>query len=167
VADVIQDKLYLQGRRLDTSRLYIRNASDKPMKEPIPQEQINTAWGTLKTLIDEHKPILILTFGVNAFWITQLACGEDVPHKVETAKQLGEQFKLRIGSYSDNKVNIIPLLHVSIARGKFLEAHRDFVGDNSKSPNYFTHVGTNIADLLLAKFSDKPIWIELHKDAKV
>jgi len=162
VADPMQDKLYRQRRlRLDTSRLYIRNASNKPMKEPIPREQIDSMREILKGLLDTYRPTLVLTFGVNAFMITQLACGEDVSFKAATAELLGIQFRTRIERWDDNRVNIVPLLHASIARRMFLQAHKYFVGATEKTPpNYFDYVGEKLADLLLEKYIDKPIWVE-------
>jgi len=161
VADSMQDRLYRQGRlRLDTSRLYIRNASDRPMTIANYQNQMQLSQKILKKLIERHKPKIVLTFGIYAFITTLLASGE-LPQKFfKTTKLLGEQFRSRIKNYDDHKVNVIPLLHVSIARGKFLESHRDFVGIDGKiHPNYFDYVGEKLADLLLANFSDKPIWI--------
>jgi len=115
----------------------------------------------LQELIDKYKPKIVLTFGIYAFMTTLLASGEPPQKFFKTTKLLGEQFRSRINNYDDHKVNIIPLLHVSIARGRFLESHRDFVGTDEKvHPNYFDYVGKKLADLLLANFSDKPIWIE-------
>lgn len=162
VADPMQDRLYRQGKlRLDTSRLYIRNASDKRLKEPIDREQLRSMQERLKGLLEGYRPALVLTFGVNAFMITQLACGETISIKAASAKLLGEQFRRRIDGHGEEKVNIIPLLHVSISRGKFLEAHRDFVGaDGGTPPNYFDYVGEKLANLLLEKLPHKPIWIK-------
>ena len=161
VADTMQDRLYrLKRLRLDTSRLYIRNASDKPLKEPIPREQIDSMREMLKGLLDIYRPALILTFGVNAFMITQLACGEDVSFKAATAELLGIQFRTRIERWDDDRINIVPLLHASIARRMFLQAHKYFVGDTENTPpNYFDYVGEKLAILLLEKLRDKPIWI--------
>jgi hypothetical protein len=158
----MQNRLYRQRRlRLDTSRLYIRNASDKPLKEPIDGEQIRSMQEKLKGLLDTYRPTLVLTFGVNAFMITQLACGEDVSFKAATTELLGIQFRARIERWDDNGVNIVPLLHASIARRMFLQAHKYFVGATEKTPpNYFDYVGEKLADLLLEKLFDKPIWIE-------
>jgi len=155
VADPMQDRLYRQGKlRLDTSRLYIRNAMLSL------GEQIQLSGPRLKELLDKHRPNVVLTFGASAFMIALFASGE-VPQKLyKTTKLLGEQFRSRIEKYDEHKVNIIPLLHISIARRWFLSAHRDFVGPyGSMSPNYFDYVGIKLADLLLAKLSDKPIWI--------
>ena len=155
VADPMQDRLYRQGKlRLDTSRLYIRNAMLSL------GEQIQLSGPRLKELLDKHRPNVVLTFGASAFMIALFASGE-VPKKLyKTTKLLGEQFRSRIEKYDEHKVNIIPLLHISIARGKFLEGHRDFVGAYGQIPaNYFDYVGTKLADLLLAKLHDKSIWI--------
>ncbi len=90
-----------------------------------------------------------------------LASGDPQTIFANTAKLLGEQFRSRIEKFHDDRVNIIPLLHASIARGKFLEATWDFVGAYGQTPpNYFDYVGTKLADLLLAKLADKPIWIK-------
>ena len=155
VADPMQDRLYRQrGLRLDTSRLYIRNAMLSL------DEQIQLSGPRLKELLDKYRPSVVLTFGASAFMIALFASGE-VPQKLyKTTKLLGEQFRSRIEKYDEHKVNIIPLLHVSIARRWFLSAHRDFVGTyGSMPPNYFDYVGIKLADLLLAKLHDKPIWI--------
>lgn len=154
VADPMQDRLYRQRKvRLDTSHLYIRNAMLSL------GEQIQFSGPRLQELLDKHSPNVVLTFGASAFMIALFASGE-VPQKLyKTAKLLGEQFRDRIERYDKQKINIIPLLHVSIAR-RFLSSHRDFVGTyGSMPPNYFDYVGIKLADLLLAKFSDKQIWI--------
>jgi len=161
VADSIQDRLYRQRKlRLDTSQLYIRNTATQPLTKSTIQAQTQHSQKILKELIDKYKPKIILTFGVFAFKTTLLASGES-PQKFKTAKFLGEQFRSRIKNYDDHKVNVIPLLHVSIARRFFLEAHRDFIGSEREThSNYFDYVGEKLADLLLANFSsDKPIWV--------
>ncbi len=161
VADPMQDRLYRQSRlRLDTSQLYIRNAVNLPLALSTIEEQTRLSQVTLKEMLDKYKPSIVLTFGVAAF-MRALMASDEVPQQFfKTTKLLGEQFRNRIQKYEGCKVNIIPLLHVSIA-WKFLEAHRDFVGTHGQTPpNYFDYVGTKLADLLLAKFSDKPIWIE-------
>jgi uracil-DNA glycosylase len=155
VADPMQDRLYRHGKlRLDTSRLYIRNAMLSL------GEQIQLSGPRLKKLLDKHSPSLVLTFGPLAFMIALYASGE-IPQKLDkTTKFLGEEFRNRIENYGEHKINIIPLLHTSVARRYFLSAHRDFVGPyGSMPPNYFDYVGIKLADLLLAKLSDKPVWI--------
>lgn len=161
VADSMQDRLYRRARlRLDTSRLYIRNASDRPLTISTTQTQIDLSQKKLKELINSYKPSIILTFGVFAFATALLASGESQQNFVKTTKLLGEQFRNRVNDYEERKVNVIPLLHVSIARGRFLESHRDFVNNGKNAhQNYFDYVAEKLADLLLTKFSEKPIWI--------
>jgi hypothetical protein len=156
VADPMQDSLYRQSkRRLDTSELYIRNAKNQQLEE-VPQSQ-----EILKELLNKYKPSIVLTFGVFAFNTTLWASGEVPSVFADSAKLLGEQFRSRIEKYDERKVNIIPLLHISISWGKFLPAHKGFVDVYGQTPpNYFDYVGTKLADLLLAELSDKKIWIE-------
>ena len=161
VADPMQDRLYRRGkRRLDTSQLYIRNAMSKPLTGRGISEFLRLSEESLKEMLSNYQPNILLTFGVSAFMITLFASGESPQRIYDTTKLLGEQFRHRIENYDNNGVNIIPLLHVSISRGKFLEAHRDFVDGYGDTPsNYFDYVGTDLADLLLVKLSDKPIWV--------
>lgn len=161
VADPIQDRLYrMSKRRMDTSQLYIRNAMSKPLTGRGISEFLRLSEESLKELLCNYQPNMLLTFGVSAFMITLFASGESPQRIYDTTKLLGEQFRHRIENYDDNGVNIIPLLHVSISRGKFLEAHRDFVDGYGDTPsNYFNYVGTDLADLLLARFSNRSIWV--------
>ena len=155
VADSMQDRLYRLSRlRLDTSSLYVRNAMLSL------DEQIQLSEPRLKELFDKYRPNVVLTFGASASMIALSASGEVPERLYKTAKLLGEQFRIRIQKYDDSKVNVISLLHVSIARRWYLSAHRDFVGDHGDMPpNYFDYVGKHLADLLLEKLHDKPIWI--------
>ena len=156
VADTMQDRLFRVRRlRMDTSRLYVRNAMLSF------DEQIQLSKPRLRELFDKYSPSVVLTFGASAFMIAVFASGEVPQRLYTTAKLLGEQFRVRIDKYDDSKVNIIPLLHASIARRWFLSAHRDFVDDHGEMPpNYFNYVGRHLADLLLERLHDRPIWID-------
>lgn len=124
------------------------------------EEQTKISIEILKILLDEHKPSIVLTFGVSAYMTALFASGESPQKIFQTTKLLGEQFRNHIENYHHDKVNIIPLLHVSIARRHFLEAHEYFVdGHGSVPSNYFEYVGVELADLLLARFSASPIWV--------
>ncbi len=166
VADPMQDRLYRQRRlRLDTSQLYVRNAFSQPLSESTSEENIRLSKKVFKGLLDKYKPLIVLTFGVDAFRAIVLASRDPHYKLFKTTKNatriLGEEFRDRIENYDDHKVNIIPLLHTSLARRYFLSAHRDFVGVYGQTPpNYFDYVGTKLADLLLAKLYNKPIWIK-------
>lgn len=160
ILDSLQDRVFRQQRRrFDTSRLYVRNALDIPLAISTP-EQKRQGTKKLEGLINKYKPKLILTFGVYAFLSTSVAADQPFRTSPITAKLLGQQFRSCITHYSDRQTNVIPLLHVSIARGRFLESHRDFIGtDNKEHDNYFNYVGERLADLLLGSFSDEQIWI--------
>jgi len=160
ILDSLQDKLFRQKkRRFNTSRLYIRNALDIPLAISTPEQQLQ-AREKLSNLINKYKPQIVLTLGVYAFLSTSLATGQPFQTPPNTTKLLGQQFRSSINNYSGRQTNVIPLLHVSIARGKFLEAHRYFIGDDSEEhDNYFNYVGEKLADLLLNSFSNEQIWI--------
>ena len=160
VLDSLQDRLFRQQRRrLDTSHLYIRNAIDVPLPVSTPEQQ-QQATEKLRKLINKYKPQIVLTFGVYAFLSTSLAAGQPFQTPPDTTQLLGQQFRNCISNYNSRQTNVIPLLHISIAWGKFLGAHRAFIGpDNKEHDNYFNYVGEKLADLLLDYFSSKQIWV--------
>ncbi|MBA7548875.1 hypothetical protein ES705_41343 [subsurface metagenome] len=49
------------------------------------------------------------------------------------------------------KISLIPLLHRSIAGGRFIQSHEYFC--NHKGANYFEFVGKKLADIML-EFND-------------
>lgn len=163
VLDYMQDYLYRNGkRRFNTENLYIRNAVKNPNDKPA---RIDLDWSqTLETKVNEFrglldaKPKIVFTFGAFAFEFLRRACGES-PEKFGNwgAAELGSQFKERIKEYNESRVNILPLLHVSISRGRFLESHKYFVG--GKNGNYFKFVGHQLAELFVNEFAQEPIWI--------
>lgn len=74
VVDPVQDRLYRQRKlRLDTSRLYIRNALNQPL-EKTNEEQRCQSRHTLKEMLSEYKPRIVLTFGVYAFNSRKCLC---------------------------------------------------------------------------------------------
>jgi len=161
----MQDYFYRNGkRRLDTQKLYITNAVKNPGDKP---EGDDFEWSyKLQTKVDRlradflrAKPAVILTFGAFAFEFLRRACGES-PTKFRYwgTRELGKEFKMRICKYDNSQVNVLPLLHVSISRGKFLESHKYFVGKDTG--NYFKFAGTELAKLFLKNLATQPIWIE-------
>jgi hypothetical protein len=57
-----------------------------------------------------------------------------------------------------NTTNILPLLHATIARGKFIQSHNYFC--DQEGGNYFDFVGNHIAETLLLHRAALNIWIE-------
>ncbi|XUX00065.1 MAG: hypothetical protein TUN42_09240 [Dehalogenimonas sp.] len=160
VVDTLQDRLFREKKlRLDTSRLYIRNAFSQPAANVAPLSK-----EILKDLIVKYHPTLVITFGTDAFKMVGLACDDPdrMPFSVikNETEILGEQFRRRIKKFRENDVNILPLLHISIALN-FLDSPHYFIGvSGTEFPNYFDYVGNAIADLLMKKLLNKRIWID-------
>jgi len=169
VLEYLQEALYKQERRrFDTERLYITNAVTNPDAKP---EGIRLNWsqqlqekiGLLRTSLLHLNPKVVLTFGAFAFEFVRRAGSEEpvYPYSHWGTAQLGNEFKKRIASYNASNTNVLPLLHVSISRGRFLESHKYFVGEEAKGlPNYFEYVGGKLAELFLQRLALEPIWVE-------
>jgi hypothetical protein len=60
-------------------------------------------------------------------------------------------------TFDPSHVNLFALLHVSIARGKFIESHEYFC--DKPGANYFEEVAAAIAKLLIAHREALRVWI--------
>ena len=168
VLDYMQEMLYrLERLRFASDRLYITNAVKQPEHKPIATAvdwpaSLQEESCSLGEKLSHFRPKVLLTFGAFAFEFVRRACGEAVlfPFGHWTTRRLGEEFRKRLALYDSTRVNILPLLHVSISRGRFLESHSYFVGDVGKEPaNYFEFVGTELAQLFLRQRKHLPIWV--------
>lgn len=168
VLDYMQEALYRQEkRRFASDQLYITNAVKNPDDKPRAMDidwpaSLQEKICSLRDRLSYFKPKVVLTFGAFAFEFARRACGEELlfPFGRWSAKRLGEDFKKRVALYDSARINILPLLHVSISRGRFLESHRYFVGEGGKEPaNYFEFVGTELANLFLEQSDKLPIWV--------
>lgn len=166
VLDVIQDKVFRKCRsRVDVSALYIRNAVEDPKNKP-PGNSIN--WNTtlnreiveFQGLIDRYRPAILLSFGRFAFEFARRVFAQRPEYTTNYwgAKNLGDEFRQRTGAFDPNGVNLLPLLHTSISRGRYLESHDYFCGQ--ARGNYFEFVGDRIAGILLQYQDTLKIWIE-------
>lgn len=154
IADVIQQEAYQKkGWRMDEGRLYVRNAVSSAAMKP---ERNADAWGSetereLTALAGRIKaacPPLIVTFGAFAFEFVRRSLGEEArPFGRWTTKRMGDEMRKRMGDFSLDRTNILPALHATIARGRFLESHRDFCA--GLSDNYFRHVGQALSKVLI------------------
>jgi hypothetical protein len=167
VLEIIQDRVYRRARlRVDTSCLFVRNAigdpGDKPEgNEPEWSRPVQEDLQSYKMMLVESKPKFVFCFGAFAYEFARRALGETPiqSHNYWGAERLGVDFCQRIASFNSEQTNILPLLHVSIARGKFIESHEYFCG-HQKGANYFEYVGVQIADLMLSYHDQLKIWIE-------
>ncbi len=107
----------------------IRNAvADPDYKSQ--KESLADEIAEFSRLLSEHEPVLVVCFGEFAFefarWARQEAEGPDF--RDWSVKQLAKEFGNRISKFQVESVNVIPLLHASIARGRFLHCHEEFSG---------------------------------------
>jgi hypothetical protein len=155
IADVIQEEAYQKkGWRMDEGKIYVRNAVSSATAKP---ERNADAWGpetsrhltALAALAKTERPPLIVTFGAFAFEFVRRFLGEAETRRFGhwTTKTMGEQMRRRMGEFSPDRTNILPALHATIARGRFLESHRDYCA--GLDDNYFLHVGQQLSKVLI------------------
>jgi len=172
VLDQIQDRVYrLCGDRMDTSSLYIRNAvasaTDKPAGKTKEWVLASREAAAFRELLDEHRPVLLISFGAFSFEFARRVLAEEPqrPYAHWGARGLGEQFRERVCSFDLSRTNLLPLLHVSIARGKFIQSHEYFCG--RENANYFCYVGDTIGEILVRHRHALPVWIARAGEASL
>lgn len=167
VVDVIQDELFRKGRiRLETRLLYIRNAVENPNDRPVVKavqwfSEVAREIEILRNDLIQYRPKLVFSFGRFAFEFSRRAFGE-TPHFSSgfwNTKSLGDEFRRRLSSFSPEGINLIPLLHTSISRGRFVSSHKDFCQQGINA-NYFDYVGLQIACKLQEHQDLLNIWVE-------
>ena len=77
-----------------------------------------------------HKPVLVLCFGQFAFAFARWANQEEGQGEFRSwsVKELAREFANGISNFQAEQVNVLPPLHASIARGRFLHCHEEFSG---------------------------------------
>ena len=166
VLERIQGQVYRCGRRrVDETRLYVTNAVHDSGDRP---EVGDAKWGPelrekadrFGEQLESYSPALVFTFGAFAFEFSRrgLGCKTARSPGYWTTKRLGEEFEKAVKAFDPGKINVFPLLHVSIARGQFLVSHRNFTG--KCDGNYFDMVGGDIGKLLCCSADELDIWVE-------
>lgn len=154
IINEIQEEVFKIDNRIDMNKFYIRNAI-KDARDWNNVDKICEEVKELEKLLIEYKPLIITPFGRRAFELVRRAVGEENrSFKSWNTYKIGQEFIKRCKSFNCNSVNIIPLLHVSIARGKFLESHEYFckaINEEIKGQeeNYFIATGKIIGKLLI------------------
>lgn len=164
VLEKIQSDLYgALRKRLCVDELYVENAVQHKKWVPSVYKldwppSLKEATRDLRSLFRTHTPTLVLTFGRFAFEFASRSYSDFPRHSLThwTTEQLGSEFSDRIQKFDPNRVNLIPLLHVSIARKHFLQSHMKFTG--TEDGNYFDYVGENLAECLIQHESEFPIY---------
>lgn len=164
VFEIVQEQVFekLQNR-VDTSKIYIRNAIEKSDSKPADKD---VAWSIIveneisefSILCNCYHPIIILCFGAFAFEFARRVKGENPIKRFRdwNTINLGNEFRNRLKDFKTTEVNIIPLLHRSIAGGKFIQSHLDFCNGNGE--NYFEYVGMELAKTLLDNKDIIKVW---------
>ncbi len=166
VIDRIQECVFRDAYlRVDTSRLYVRNAlanaEDKPEGKAEDWGDLHRETREFGDLLKAHRPALVFPFGAFAFEFANRSLARDTEKAYGHwgAKGLGEEFRRRVCDFSPDCINILPLLHISISQGRFLESHEYFTAEEEED-NYFYYVGDGIAKLLLQHRDVLQIWAE-------
>jgi len=166
VLEVIQDRVFRRSRsRVDMSSVYIRNAIRDPAGKP---RSNSIEWGTIierelqgfQEVVRQYQPIILFSFGAFAFEFARRALGGEPKrsHSYWGVRRLGHEFRQRADHFDLNATNLLPLLHVSIARGRFIQSHEYFC--NQQGGNYFEFVGNRIAQKLMEHRDRLKVWIE-------
>ena len=160
----IQEAVYLPDkRRVDSDRLCIMNAvkteADCEPDWDFCSTRMQDRIALFGRKVAHSEPCLILTFGRRAFCFALLARGMKPQHRpgAWTCDLLGREFRNAIANFAMTKTNVIPLLHASIARGKWIEAHEGFTGQSNG--NYFEFTGRQLGSLLKEHARNLAIWV--------
>lgn len=174
----IQDQVFKRDRlHVDQSKFYVRNAIQNSKQKPAAGDSVwskylQQAVKEFQADIYQHSPQIIFTFGAFSYEFVRrsLGLGEPAPYNAWNTATLGEAFGEAIKCFNPDKTNVIPLLHVSISRGKFIESHDNFC--NSPGQNYFVYSGQDIATKLVGFKNKLNIWLNpeiknsQHKSSK-
>ena len=127
ILEQIQDEVFDINRRIQRDKLYVRNAV-KCKADWENEDKVNAEISTFKELAKEYSPIIIFTFGTRAFEFVRRSFNEKEEKGFNSwsTKQIGAEFANQCENFDITKSNILPLLHASICRGKFIEAHNNF-----------------------------------------
>lgn len=141
---VANRQLYLHDQRfqIDDRYLFVRNAVSRSESWGTPQE-LDREKEEFRGLVTEHGPFLILSFGEKAFEFARLALGERPKRDGWEVPGLRRELDTRTHSIDPQAVNLLPLLHASIARRHFMYCHRQYEG------NYFEYAGRRLAEILI------------------
>ena len=117
-------------------------------------------------LLGTCRPALVLTFGAFAFEFARRSLGKEPTRRFSywTTKRLGAEFSQAVTGFDPLELNVFPLLHVSIAGGRFLESHEYFTGN--PNGNYFDFVAREIGILLLEYKDTLGVWVDPQPPAR-
>ncbi|EHQ88846.1 hypothetical protein [Desulfosporosinus youngiae] len=157
---VIQDKVYRELRtRIDTSKIYTRNAVDDSRIVPNTRNwwdnQVAEEIKELRNLALEYRPRILISFGAFPFEFLRRVYKlkpEKGPKFWGTAN-LGNEFGKSMENFDVGKTNIVPLLRRVVTSEKFIE-------ESGNWDDYFAYVGTKIAEKIIENKDNLNIWMD-------
>lgn len=152
IEKVIQSHLFRECKSRLDEKYYIRNAVEDPCVK-LQKDLLADEIATFRGLLNKHQPLLVLCFGQFAFEFARRAQQEKDEHTFRywSVDRLAEQFIKRTSTVRGDAVNVLPLLHASVARGRYLFCHEKFSGGNR---DYFQYVGEKLARVLVEHRTD-------------
>jgi hypothetical protein len=151
----INEYLFDYGLRLNNNALYIRNAVTNAADWGLSYEE-RDAKSSLRSELQESKPPVVITFGDRAYSMTRymLTGDKSYPITENRSHALGAIFHSAIFNFNIEAINVLPLLHVSVSRGRFLEGQAGFCLTDKQTykdiekHDYFACIGCMIASVL-------------------
>lgn len=160
VLAVIQDKVFRELRtRIDTSKLYIRNAVCDSRIVPNTQnwwdKKVDVEINQFREIALEHQPKILISFGSFPYEFVRrvYTIKPEKGPKFWGTTNLGDEFGKSIENFDICRTNLIPLLRRIVASGKFIE-------DPFYSEDYFKYVGTKIAERIIENKEHLDIWMD-------
>ncbi len=152
IEKVIQSHLFRECKSRLDEKYYIGNAVEDPCVK-LQKDLLDDEIAIFRGLLNQHQPLLVLCFGQFAFEFARRARQEEEEHPFDywNIERLAEAFGNRISAIREDAVNVLPLLHASVARGRFLLCHEKFSGGNK---DYFQYVGEKLARVLVKHRTD-------------
>jgi len=168
VWDAMQHAFFVhKGRRLNSTAFWVINAVESPTIKPSPSARV---WDRLSALskrqedirikLSASQPLIVITLGQFAFEFIRRAAGmpaERVDHWSKS--RLAFEFHKATAETKEPMRTplIVPLLHATISRGQFLDAHRAYTCN--EEGNYFEMAGTRIAAVIIRLPHLPDIWM--------
>lgn len=170
VLESIQEVAFAVGRagqplRVRSDAFFAINAvhlpEDRPSAYRLRWDGQAQELAEFRRLASEHRPALILSFGAFAFEFARRSIESGKPQRIAdwTVKLLGTEFSKRAGC---GMTTLVPLLHATVARGKWHHCHEVFAGapaGEAAPTNYFQFTGTALGQRLVEHHADEDIWV--------
>ena len=162
---MIQDKVYREiHKRIDTTDIFIWNVVRESRMVPNTLNwwgaEVETEIELFREQVLEHKPKIIITFGAFPYEFLRRVY-EIKPQKGPKywgTSILKDEFGRSIENFDINRTNRIPLLRRVVESAKFIEGHNYFCQEHVE--NYFSYVGTKIAEKIIENMNGFNSWIE-------